>query len=257
MIDGALLSTTTSLALQQKDNLCGPFHVARVLLEAGVTEWDGMPIDQDLVALHAGTTLPADPRGPQVPAGAPSLQDYRHDLPRVDSDHAGTSATGLARAISVVSSGRLECVPLRGSWRADVVQRLAESLPRLGANLIANIRTGPLWSSSPPVEALLAELAGGRLQHVPGSEWDVGHFVVLVQLLRGSAGTLVLVRDSYPSLGWNAHYLQPTDALAAALTRGDGRQGGVLAVVSPSVADAVRAVAEELSLETELWDNGT
>src|SRR5437588_593012 len=74
---------------------------------------------------------------------------------------------------------------------------------------------------------------------------------------RGSAGTLVLVRDSYPSLGWNAHYLQPTDALAAALTRGDGREGGVLAVVSPSVADAVRAVAEELSLETELWDNGT
>src|SRR5438270_7896890 len=190
MIDGALLSTTTSLALQQKDNLCGPFHVARVLVEAGVTEWDGMPIDQDLVALHAGTTLPANPRGRQVPVGATSLQDYRHELPRVDSGRAGTSAAGLARAISVVSSGRLECVPLQGSWRADVVERLVESGPRLGANLIANIRTGPLWSSRPPVEALLAELAGGRLQRVPASEWDVGHFVELIQLLRGSAGTL-------------------------------------------------------------------
>jgi hypothetical protein len=28
-------------------------------------------------------------------------------------------------------------------------------------------------------------------------------------------------------------------------------------VVSPSLAGAVRAMADELSLETELWDNGT
>src|SRR5437588_593011 len=125
MIDGALLSTTTSLALQQKDNLCGPFHVARVLLEAGVTEWDGMPIDQDLVALHAGTTLPADPRGPQVPAGAPSLQDYRHDLPRIGRDtRAGARLLSVARMERPLSAAH-RC-PRRGAhsrrraggWRA-------------------------------------------------------------------------------------------------------------------------------------------
>jgi hypothetical protein len=244
-------------AAQQRDHLCGPFHAARVLIGAGVTEWNGTPIDQDLVALHAGSTLPADSRGPQVPAGAASLRDYRHELPRVDSDGAGTTPGRLSEAIESLSRGRLACVPLRGRWREDVLERLVGTAPRLGARLIANIRTGPLWASRPPLEALLAQLEGRRPSTVPRSEWDIGHFVELVQLLRGPGGALVVVRDSYPTLGWNSHHLQPPHALAAALTRGDGRQGGVLAVVGAGSAGAVRALAGELSLETELWDNGT
>ena len=38
---------------QQKDNLCGPFWAARVLLEAGFIEWSGEPIDEDLIASRA------------------------------------------------------------------------------------------------------------------------------------------------------------------------------------------------------------
>jgi hypothetical protein len=263
MIEEAVRDVSQRPAVQQKDNLCGPFHAARVLVDFGVAMWDGVPLDQDLVALHSGTTLPAEPRGPQVPAGASSLRDYRYELPRVDPDRAGTSAGGLARAISLLSGGRLECVPLRGSWLEETLERLIDGAGRLDARLIANVRTGPLWGSRPPVEALLAHLsgraaAGGRpAPSVPAAEWDVGHFVELVKLLRGPGGTLVLVRDSYPSLGWNADYLQPTHALAAALTRGDGREGGVLAVLSASGADSVRALARELSLQTEPWDNGT
>jgi hypothetical protein len=255
MIGEAVRDTTT--ALQQKDSLCGPFHAARVLIDAGVTEWDGLAIDQDLVALHAGTTLAANPRGPQVPVGAASLRDYRCELARVDSDRAGTTPHGLARAISLLSSWRLECVPLRGPWREETLERLLDSLLELGARLIANIRTGPLWGSRPPVEALLAHLAGRRASEVPRAEWDVGHFVELVQLVRGPGGALMVVRDSYPSLGWNAHYLQPTHATVSALTRDDGREGGVLAVVGGSAAGPVRALAQKLSLETEFWDNGT
>ena len=44
--------------VQQRDNLCGPFQAARVLGELGVREWDGEPVDQDLLALRAGTLLP-------------------------------------------------------------------------------------------------------------------------------------------------------------------------------------------------------
>jgi hypothetical protein len=240
-----------ALAGQQKDSLCGPFHAARVLLDAGIAECEGIPVDQDLVALHAGTTVPP---GPEAPPGAESLRDYRYQLPVVDAAHAGTSPAGLADAIVLLSGGRLECVPLRGAWRASVVERLVEAAPTLEARLIANLRTGRLWGSRPPVEALVAELAGEPASAVPGADWDVGHFVELVTVARGRGGALVVVRDSYPSFGWMGHHLQPPRAIAAALLRGDGRAGGVLAVVRSGAAAAVADLAEELELDTRLGE---
>jgi Family of unknown function (DUF6885) len=240
---------------QQRDNLCAAFHGARILCSAGFVDFEGTPIDQDLVALHAGTKLPAPPEGPQVPAGAVSLLDYRHRLPRVEPGRAGTTPGGLAEAIVSLSGGRLECVPVRGGWSATVVEGLLDRAASLAARLIANIRTGPLWVSRPPIEAVLALLAGAEPPEVPGAEWDVGHFVELTALVRGRGGALVIVRDSYPSLGWNAHHLQPPELLARALTRDDGREGGVLAVVAEGTGAAVRRMANELSLEPELWDN--
>jgi hypothetical protein len=85
----------------------------------------------------------------------------------------------------------------------------------------------------------------------------VGHFVELSRIVRGRAGSLVLVVDSYPSLGWMGRHLQPPAAVAAALERDDGREGGVLAVVPAGEAASVEALAGELSLEIRLWDNGT
>jgi hypothetical protein len=251
--------TTAGLAReepQQRDNLCGPFHAARLLREAGVSEWEGVPVDQDLVALHAGTALPEQPLGPQAPAGSASLAGYRYELPLVAGEAAGTTAGGLAQAIVSMSSHRLECVPLAGPWNVQALEALLARAPDIRARLIANIRTGPLWTSRPPIDALLAELRGaGDTGAVAGAEWDVGHFVELTDLVRGSGGALVLVRDSYPSLGWNGHHLQPARAVVAALQRGDGREGGVLAVVPAGGSGAVGELARELSLQTRMWDN--
>ena len=86
-------------ASQQKDNLCGPFHAARILRDAGVTEWEGEPLDQDLVAWRTGTLLPVREHGPQVPPGAINWRDYRYELERVDDEHTGTDARPLARAV--------------------------------------------------------------------------------------------------------------------------------------------------------------
>ena len=88
---------------QQKDNLCGPFWAARVLVEAGFTEWSGDPIDEDLIASRAGTTLPAATGEPSVPPGASSLNNYRYDLPTAPLAESGTSAEGLMRAIESAS----------------------------------------------------------------------------------------------------------------------------------------------------------
>ncbi len=244
-------------ASQQKDNLCGPFHAARILRDAGVSEWEGEPLDQDLVAARAGTVLPDRKLGPQVPPGAVSWRDYRYELGLVEPAESGTAAGSLARAIEELSDNRLVCVPLSGPWSAHSVERLIDGAGERRSRLIANVRTGPLWGSRPPLQALLATLEGRDVPEPPAADWDVGHFVELVQLVRGRAGALVLVRDSYPSLGWGGHHLQPPAAIARALMRGDGHGGGVLAVVAPGEASAMTAHARELELEVEFWENGT
>jgi hypothetical protein len=248
----------TRVALQQKDNLCGPFHAAGLLRDLGATRWAGEPLDQDLVAMSAGTMLPVRTDGPQVPPGAVSLTDYRHALALVEPEVAGTSAAGLADAIEELSCGALRCVPLSGSWDSDVVERLVQSAGATGARLIANIRSGRLWGSHPPLELLLAWLDGRDLpEPPPEAEWDVGHFVELRSLVGGTDRALVVVRDSYPTLGWMGHHLQPPEIVAAALTRGDGHSGGVLAVLAPERAPQIVALATSLELDTEMWDNGT
>jgi hypothetical protein len=240
---------------QQKNFLCGPYHAARVLREAGFGRWEDDVLDQDLVAFHAGTGLPARVAGPEVPPGAVDLLDYRYDLPRVEPERAGTSAPGLAGAIEELSGGELACVPVRGDWSAAAVEGLVGGVASWDVRLIANLRTGHLWGSRPPVESLLGVLDGAPPPDAPAADWDVGHYVELVQLLRGRRGALVLVRDSYPSLGWGGLYLQPVAALADALLRGDGREGGVLAVGPPEAAAEAGRLVAQLGLQSELWDN--
>lgn len=245
-------------ALQQKDNLCGPFQAARVLREAGIVSWNGEELDQDVIALASGTVLPEVEEGPQVPPGAVNFRDYRFELPRAAPAEAGTSAAGLAEAIEQAAAGALRCVPLRGAWTAAAVERLVDETPSLGgARVLANLSTAPLWGSRPPLEALLAHLDGEAVDPAPAPDWQVGHFVELSRILRGRAGSLVLVVDSYPSLGWMARHLQPPEAVAAAINRDDGREGGVLVVAPPANADDVVSLAAELGLDIGLWDNGT
>lgn len=247
-----LLSRTA----QQKDNLCGPFWAARVLNEAGFSVWDGEVIDEDLIALRAGTMLPVAHAGADVPPGATTDATYRHALPTAPVERSGTSAAGLIKAIEAASGGELRCVPLHGAWSVEAVEQLLDDAREIGARLIANVRTGRLWGSKPPVDVLLAELEGKPVQD-PAAEWDVGHFVELEMLIRGPMRSLVVVHDSYPTLGWDGRHLQPPRVVVESLLRDDGREGGVLAVVPASRVDAVKALAARIGLEIGVWNNGT
>jgi hypothetical protein len=172
----------------------------------------------------------------------------------------------LADAIEALSAGALRCVPIcgpvDGPWSHEAVLSLVESAPAIQARLIANLRTGALWGSRPAPELLLAWLDGRELPGAPPpADWDVGHFVELAGLVRGRdedrGRALVVVHDSYPTLGWLGHHLQPPEAVAAALRRGDGSAGGVLCVVPGSSLDATTRTAGSLGLKVQLWDNGT
>lgn len=246
----------TQLGAQQKDNLCGPFWAARVLVEAGFTSWYGEPIDQDLIAHKAGTTLPGAAAGPSIPAGATSLTGYRYPLPVVTEEESGTSVSGLIAAIEAASGGAVRCIPLRGPWSAVRIERLVEEAVRLEMRLIANLRTGRLWGSHATNDEFLAEL-DGKSVNGPGADWDVGHFVELETLVRGSNGSLVVVHDSYPTLGRQGRHLQPPRVVAAAIERGDGREGGVIAVTTRVTAAAFPAFVAEIGLEVGIWNNGS
>ena len=145
---------------------------------------------------------------------------------------------------------------MRGAWNAERVERLVAGAHGVGSRLIANVRTGRLWGSRPPVEILLAELDGEPVQD-PAADWDVGHFIELEMLIRGPRRALVVVHDSYPSLGWSGRHFQPPRVLAAALLRDDGREGGVLAVVPAARVEAAKALAAEIRLDMRPWNNGT
>jgi hypothetical protein len=229
---------------QQKDNLCGPFCVARIL-----------DVDQDVVAEHAGTALPP-PGPPSVPPGARSWTGYATTLRTGSDAESGTSPDGLMRAVRELSGGALESVPVTGDWTAETVTELVDRATASGARLIANVRTGRLWGSHASAEQLLAELRGAPADG-PAPDWDVGHFVELNLVVRVRGGSLVVVHDTYPSLGLGGYHLQPPRAIAAALLRGDGREGGILAVVPAGRSDAVEALAAELGLRVGAWDNGS
>jgi hypothetical protein len=240
--------------MPQKDNLCGCFWGAIALSASGV---EG--IDQDRVALEAGTSLPDGDPASFVPPGETSRQDYSVELRlAVPSSSSGSAASALAHAVERLSGDRLAAVPVAGPWDGDTVVGLiaavAETAP--ATTLVANIRTGALWGSRPHPSVLLAHVQGADVEGPP-PDWDVGHYVNLAATFTGPARSLVLVRDSYRSLGADGQHLQPAEAVAAALRRGDGREGGVLCFVPAADEESLRARLGAEGFDLRDWDNGT
>ena len=75
--------------------------------------------------------------------------------------------------------------------------------------------------------------------------------------LSGPSNTLVVLCDTYPGLGWGGYHLQPPRAVAAALERGDGYEGGVLCACEARAAGALAGRLGEAGFELRHWDNGS
>ena len=248
--DRQLLARLHAAERQQMDNLCGCFWASLALRAAGIDA------DQETVALEAGAILPGGDPQTHVAPGATPRNDYRVELPMAaDPDTAGTAAPELAAAIRRISGGTLGAIEIGGPWTGETVTAVLD-LAGPAAVLIANLRTGLFWGSRPDPGVILNHLAGADPEPPP-ADWDVGHFVELATMVRGPAGALVVVRDTYQELGLAAHHLQPPDRVAAALRREDGREGGILAVCASGAADDLRRRLRGAGLELRGWDNGT
>ncbi len=270
-----------ALDLPQRDDLCGAFCVSLALRAALAADvpvagdpggeqagsgtsghfgtGDAGTLDQDAVALAAGTVISREPDPSILPAGETGRRDYRLSLPSIeDSALSGTTAAGLIAAVDRLTDKRLVAIPYAGPWTPATLDGLFDLLaaqPRPAA-MVANLATHHLWGSHPRPDRLLAYLLDGATDGPP-PDWDVGHFVCVLGRVDGPRGSLYTVADTYPSLGFAGVHVQPRERLAAAIDRRDKPAGGVLAVVAVPDAPAVRAGAADLGLDEGVWDNGT
>lgn len=245
--------------LPQRDDLCGAFCGALALAAAGIELVDDEPLDQDAVALAAGSIVSRVPDLACLPRGERGRRDYRIAPPLIDDGTvSGTTAAGLLSAIGELSGDRLTPIPYSGPWTAATLDGLFDLTAALErpVTLVANLATSHLWGGAARADQLLDYLLDGE-QDGPAPDWDVGHFVCVLGRLRGPGGNLYGVADTYPSLGTGGVHMQPRERLALALQRPAMAPGGMIVVVSSEDAAELRSAATELGLLEGVWDNGT
>lgn len=245
--------------LPQRDDLCGAFCASLALHAAGIGDGSGRVLDQDAVAVAAGSIVSrrADPGA--LPSGEVGRRDYRLSLPLVEDSHlSGTTAAGLVAAVEELSEGRLAAIPYGGPWTAGTLRGLFDLASQLEhpVTLIANLATHHLWGSHPAAGQVLDHLFDGT-EDGPEPDWRVGHFVCVAGRVSGPGGSLYTVLDTYPSLGNRGVHVQPEGRLAAGLERRDMPAGGMLVIVTAEDAPGVRSGAHALGLVEGAWDNGT
>jgi hypothetical protein len=245
--------------LPQRDDLCGAFCGALALRAAGIEQLDGEPLDQDAVAIAAGSIVSGTREAGTLPHGEAGRRDYRLSIPSIDDpDVSGTTAAGLRAAIATLSGGALEAIPYSGPWSASTLAGVFELAAALEhpVTLVANFATHHLWGGRPSVNQLLDYLFGGAALGPP-PDWNVGHFACVFGRVRGPRGSLYGVADTYPALGDGGVHMQPQERLAAALERRDMPAGGMFVVAYADDAATVRVGAGALGLAEGIWDNGT
>lgn len=245
--------------LPQRDDLCGAFCGALALRASGIEGLGGEPLDQDAVAVAAGSVVSPARAAGSLPHGERGRRDYRLAIPEVDDpDVSGTTAAGLLDAITQLAGGALAVIPYTGPWSARTLAGLFDLAAGLErpVTLVANFATRYLWGGRSSAGQLLAYLLDGAPEGPP-PDWDVGHFACVVARARGPRGSLYALADTYPALGDAGVHLQPQERLAAALERREMPAGGMLVVVSAADAERIRAGGHALGLREGVWDNGS
>jgi hypothetical protein len=268
----------------QRPSTCGAYAVRYLLAPLGHPSAEGGDTTrEDFLAHLAGTVLEAAEVGPAEEASgaarASGLSDaealdrfpdtfYAWPLrSSADPAVAGTSPTGVARAVAVGSGGALTTLPVPARDARDRVLldpgRWAALLGVLGNHLeawrihpIANYEADQLLD--PTTDAYRSGLADRLVDDLPRDRWGVGHFAGIGGLWHDASGNAwVLLLDTYKHRGWDGYEPQPAELLRRGLVREDGREGGLLLVVPRVHLAALRAAVMGIGLEVRMWGNGS
>ena len=245
--------------LPQKDELCGAFQTLLTLRLAGIQASGDEPLDQDTVGRAAGSFLaPAGhveelPPGEHRAAGLPPRASPRR---RRGRGHVGRRPRARSRRALVGSARRTR--PEGAVVRRDRRARSSSSLPprrtRRSCSTSVPASSGARDPRSP---SSLAYLESGDAAAGPPPDWTVGHFVGCLGTLRGARGTLVIINDTYATLGLRGVHLQPIERVAAALERKGMTPGGALLMLPGERRDAVSSSLTRAGIELGVWDNGS
>ncbi len=104
--------------IPQRDDLCGAFCGALALRAAGIERAGGEPLDQDTVAVAAGSIV-AGSRDPHtLPEGETGRRDYRLEIPEIDDPEiSGTTPAVSSRRSPGWAAARSSRSPSAGPGR--------------------------------------------------------------------------------------------------------------------------------------------
>jgi hypothetical protein len=270
----------------QRPATCGAYATRYLLAPLGFATSDGVDTTREDYLAHLAGTVIEDEELEQVrtvraQVAALGLTDAEaiERFPRTwygwplrssgDDSITGTSPAGAARAIALGSGGELATlpVPARDATRGvvltpdrfDALLDLVEGhLDDWDVHPIANLEVDQLLDATSDAYAPDALAAPDPERSIPRERWGVGHFVGLGAFWRADAGRRwVLLLDTYKARGFSGYVPMPVESLRRAVVREDGRDGGLLLVMShdsiPAARDAVRA----LGIEIRMWGNGS
>ena len=243
---------------QQPDNLCGPYWISLLLAAYGQITVSAVD-----VAIAASTILPShgDPSC-WLPPNTSSLQGigYEQIPTSPDLSLCGTAITGLLQATHTLSQGKFCLIPLQtANWQdgLSTLSKLCHAYPSWQAIPLLNPHTSYLWGTTPSPFTLLSHL---QSQHppTPPTDWNVGHFNLLIGTLQQNAHPLYTLLATSPQFGWQGMHVQPPSVLSQALHRRQHEtEGGLALFISAEFCADIERVITENGFSISAWDNGS
>ncbi len=272
----------------QRPATCGAYALSYLFPALDLVEHEGHDLGAEDYLAHLAAVViedyevaPSAEVGRRVASGvlteAQALAEsggawYRFPV-RSSSDpvKSGTSPAGVARAVTLASSGRLTVVPIpartvggtvqltEARWSA-LLDALAEHVADWRWHAIFNYESDQLLRPNDPSFTPDNLRAADAEDRIPRDDWGVGHFVGLAGMWKhmgGSGPWWLLLFDTYKHRGFDGYQPQPAELMRQGMVRTDGRGGGLLLVAPAAIAQRLAGLVRSLGLEARMWSNGS
>ncbi len=270
----------------QKESTCGAYSLVPMLRAMGYLRHGRNVIDEDYVASVARVNVSSNDLEEhsilrhRVESGERLPEDLQERLRRtsyrypllVETEKAkiGCSAQGVGYAVEVLTNEKLRAIPIAARGKRFTLGRLGmlaalveKNIDKWDPHMVLNLKCNRLLDPSRPA-LMIGNLLSSAELAAKQACWDFsfGHFVAIggfveAEYSNGNRRTFFVMLDSFKELGFGGMHLQPIASVWKALLRGDGREGGILLIVSRQREREVSSSVSKIGLDISLWDNGS